>query len=271
MKTQKQYLILLILAIFLGLESAAQSSGEQEYTLPLSDPNKPGKLYAKLHRGSIKVEGYSGKDVIVKVLPGDNDDDDDDDRSSRSSLRRIPNTATQFEIIEQNNEVRIQGVNNKHVNFEVRVPSQFSLQLNTHHDGYIEVSNVTGEIVADGHHEDIVLKNVGGSAIVDTHHGEIKVSFTSISRNVPMAFSTYHGDIDIEFPSDVDGSMKIKTTKGEIYTDFDLNLRVESATVKSGNSGTKIEVGGWLKGDIGSGGPEFLFSTYHGDVILREK
>ncbi len=251
-------------------DGSAQSAGEQEYTLPLSNPGQPGKLYAKLHQGSIKVEGYSGKDVIVKVIPGDVDDDDDN-YSSRSSLRRIPNTATQFEIIEQSNEVRIQGVNNKHVNFEVKVPSQFSLQLNTHHDGYIEVSNVTGEIVADGHHEDVVLNNIGGSAIVDTHHGEIKVSFTSISPNTPMAFSTYHGDIDIEFPQSVNGSMKIKTTKGEIYTDFELDLKVESAVVKSGGSGTKIEVGGWLKGDIGSGGPEYLFSTYHGDVILREK
>ncbi len=249
---------------------ASQSAGEQEYTLPLSNPGQPGKLYAKLHRGSIKVEGHSGKDVIVKVLPGDVDDDDEN-YSSRSSLRRIPNTATQFEIVEQNNEVRIQGVNNRHVNFEVKVPSQFSLQLNTHHDGYIEVSNVTGEIVADGHHEDIVLNNVGGSAIVDTHHGEIKVTFTSVTPKAPMAFSTYHGDIDIEFPQNVDGSVKIKTTKGEIYTDFELDLRVESAVVKSGGSGTKIEIGGWLRGDIGSGGPEYLFSTYHGDVILREK
>ncbi len=269
MKIQKLYTLLIALLMLMQFEGTAQSSSKQEYTLPLSNPGQPGKLYAKLHRGAIKVEGYSGKDVIVTVLPGD--DDDEDGYSSRSSLRRIPNTATQFEIVEQNNEVRIQGVNNKHINFEVKVPTDFSLQLNTHHDGYIEVSDVNGEIVADGHHEDIVLRNIGGSAIVDTHHGEIKVSFTSVTKGTPMAFSTYHGDIDVSFPAGIDGSTKIKTTKGEIYTDFDIDLKVESAVVKSGGSGTKIEVGGWLRGDIGSGGAEYLFSTYHGDVILREK
>lgn len=269
MKNYKIYLLLFALSVVAHPAAVGQSSGKQEYTVPLSDPGKPGKLFAKLHKGSIKVEGYSGKEVIVTVIPGSNDDNDRS--SSRSSLRRIPNTASEFEIIERNNEVRIQGVNNKHINFEVKVPTQFSLQLSTHHEGYIEVSNVTGEIVADGHHEDIVLRNVGGSAIVDTHHGEIKVSFSSVSANAPMAFSTYHGDIEVEFPSSINGSTKIKTTKGEIYTDFDLDLRVESSVVKSGGSGTKIQVGGWLKGDLGSGGPEFLFSTYHGDVILREK
>ncbi|MEP5610918.1 MAG: hypothetical protein ABJP45_01650 [Cyclobacteriaceae bacterium] len=269
MKKHKIYLLTLSFTVLMHTVALGQSSGKQEYTVPLSDPGKPGKLFAKLHKGSIKVEGYSGKDVIVTVIPGDNNEESRS--SSSSSLRRIPNTATEFEIVEEGNEVRIQGVNNKHVNFVVKVPSKFSLQLNTHHDGYIEVSNVTGEIVADGHHEDVVLKNIGGSAIVDTHHGEIKVSFNSITANAPMAFSTYHGDIEIEFPSTIDSSVKIKTTKGEIYTDFDLDLRVESSVVKSGGSGTKIQVGGWLRGDLGSGGPEFLFSTYHGDVILREK
>ncbi|MEP1097000.1 MAG: hypothetical protein ABJG78_17915 [Cyclobacteriaceae bacterium] len=268
MKNYKIYLLILTLTVFVHNDVLAQSSGRQEYTVPLSNPGTPGKLYVKLHKGSIKVEGYSGKEVMVTVIPGDNDDNQS---SSKSSLRRIPNTAAEFEIVERNNEIRIQGVNNKHVNFEVKVPTKFSLQLNTHHDGYIEVTNVTGEIVADGHHEDIVLKNIGGSAIADTHHGEIKISFNFLTPNAPMAFSTYHGDIEIEFPSTIDGSIKVKTTKGEIYTDFDLDLRVESSVVKSGGSGTKIQVGGWLKGDLGSGGPEFLFSTYHGDVILREK
>ena len=247
-----------------------QEGYSQDYPIELSDPGKSGKLLVMVQHGYIKVFGHDGDNVIVTAIAGDDGDSEGRD-SNRSGLKRIPNAAAQFEIVERNNEVTVQGVHNKHVNFEVKVPRDFSLYLRAHHDGYIEVNDVTGELELDAHHEGIVLNNVGGSIVANTHHGEILVSLTSIKSDVPMAFSTYHGDIDITFPGEVDASAKIKTTKGEIYTDFDIDLRVESAKVSSGsNSGTKIEVGGWLKGDLGAGGPEFLFSTYHGDVILRD-
>ena len=153
----------------------------------------------------------------------------------------------------------------------IQVPREFSLNLKTHHDGFIGVRNVTGNIEADGHHEDIEMAGISGSVVADTHHGEIKVELLSVSDKTPLAFSTYHGDIDVSLPDNVDSAIKIKTTKGEVYTDFDMDLKVESTKLASENGkGTKIQVGGWLKGDLGSGGPEFLFSTYHGDVIIRK-
>ncbi len=270
MKYNYNFILAITLVLVMTLACGAQSQN-QEFTIPLSDPSSPGVLVAKLHRGSVTVTGYSGKDVLVTVIPSDDDDDIDEDRA-REGLRRIPNTATQFKIEENDNYVKLSGTHNKQVNFEVKVPQNFSLQLGTHHDGDIGVENVIGEIEADGHHGDIEMKSVGGSVIADTHHGEIIVSFVSIDNNKPMAFSTYHGDIDITFPKGVNASSKIKSSRGEIYSDFDIDLKVESAkTMSSDKKGTKIEIGGWLRGDIGTGGPEYLFSTYHGDVILRMK
>lgn len=248
----------------------AQSTDNQEFKIPLSNPAQPGKLIAKLHRGSIKVEGHSGKDVIITIVRSQ--EEDKKSNASYSNLRRIPNTSAQFNITEDNNIVKIQDVENKRTDFEIKVPNDFSLSIHTHHYGYIEVNNVTGEIEVSGHHDNIILNNIGGSVIAGTHHGKIKVTFQSVTPNTPMAFSTYHGDIDITFPASVNGSAKIKTTKGEIYTDFDMEMKVKSTRIESGTSkGTKIQAGGWLTGDLGSGGPEFMFSTYRGDVILRKK
>ncbi|MEQ9403351.1 MAG: DUF4097 family beta strand repeat-containing protein [Cyclobacteriaceae bacterium] len=267
MKTFKQYMLMMALTVFTVTASVSQN---QEYKVPLSNPGQPGKLIVKVHKGFIKVKGYTGKEVIVSVVPGD--DDNNDEGPSKQGLRRVANTAAPFEIVEEDNEVRIQGTGNSYINFEIKVPNKFSLQLNAHHEGYIEVSDVTGELEVDGHHEDIVLNNIGGSVVADTHHGNITATFTSVTPDVPMAFSTYHGDIEITFPSNTNGSVKVKTTKGDIYTDFEMDLKAEVAQVKTASSkGTKIEVGGWLKGNLGSGGSEFLFSTYHGDIIIRKK
>lgn len=264
----KRYYLLTMICLLASFCLVGQE--EQEFTIPLSNPGEAGKLVASLHRGSVRVEGYDGKEVKIKVVSPENDENYNRD-SSKNGLRRIPNTAAQFNVEELDNVVTISGVKNRRVDFLIMVPRSFSLQLKTHHDGYINVKNVEGNIEADGHHEDIELTGISGSVIADTHHGEIKVEFNEVDKNTPMAFSTYHGDIDISLPGDVDGSTKIKTTKGEIYTDFDLDLKVELNNVQTqSGGGTKIKVGGWLKGDLGSGGPEYMFSTYHGDVIIRK-
>ena len=65
---------------------------------------------------------------------------------------------------------------------------------------------------------------------------------------------------------------KVKSTKGDIYTDFDMEMKAEQPETTAGeNGGTRIKLGGWLYGDLGNGGPEFMFNTYHGDVIIRKK
>jgi hypothetical protein len=40
--------------------------GQSEFTIPLSDPAKRGKLNAHLNSGSIIVKGTARKDVLVK-------------------------------------------------------------------------------------------------------------------------------------------------------------------------------------------------------------
>ena len=256
------------------LNAISQNIDKQEFKVQLSDPGKPGKLKVGLHRGSIKIDGYNGNEVVVTVIHNIDEDKEEDEknRKSRDGLRRIPNTAAEFNITERDNFVRIQDVDNKESNFEIKVPNRFSLSLSAHHDGYVEVNDVIGEIEVQAHHDDIVLNRLGGSVTANTHHGEIKVTFQSVSSDTPMAFSTYHGDIDITFPANVNAFAKIKTTKGEIYTDFDMDMKPQSALVESGTSkGTKIQVGGWLTGNLGAGGAEYLFNTYRGDVIIRKK
>ena len=263
-------IISIIIAGSVSFNTNAQKSDKQEFKIPLSNPGEPGRLKAGLHRGSIKVSGYDGNEVMVTVVHVM--DEDEGHHKARSGLRRIPNTATEFNITETNNLVQIKDVDNKESDFEVKVPNNFSLSLKTHHDGYVEVNDVVGEIEVQAHHDDIIMNQVGGSVTANTHHGEIKVTFQTVTSDAPMAFSTYHGDIDITFPADVNASPKIKTTKGDIYTDFDMEMKPQSARVQSGTSkGTKIQVGGWLMGNIGSGGPEYMFNSYHGDVILRKK
>ncbi len=261
-------LYLYILAPLLVI-NVVQLQGQHSETISvvLSDPDDEGTLLLYNHNGTITVEGQNRSDVEVVIK---SKKESRKKASKRAGLKIIPKSAMGVSILEEDNEIHISTSNNDMRDFLIRVPLNFSLQLSTHHNGRIYVSNVVGEHEIESHHGDIELQEVGGSVIADTHHGEIEVSMTRVYTDAPMAFTTYHGDVDVSFPTSTNAILKLKSGKGDIYTDFDLEIVDQDIEKSSKNGIKKIKLGGWTKGKIGSGGPELLMDTYHGDVIIRK-
>lgn len=255
-----------IIVLLLPVTLMGQEQYQEEIKIPLSNPNKPGALEIELHNGSVQVEAYNGQEVLVNIqFPASQGRR----ASTRDGLRRIPNQALDVDITEEDNVIEIDG-GQKRADFLIKVPQQFGLHISTHHNGDVVVTGVNGEMVIDCHHGGMTLTDVGGSLVGDTHHGEIKASFTTIADR-PMAFSTYHGDVDVTFPSTVACDVKIKSERGDIFTDFEIDLKPNMPTQEvTGNGRREIKIGGWMHGSIGNGGKEFMFNTYHGDVILRK-
>lgn len=237
-------------------------------TVPLSNPGQAGKLELMIHNGSITVEGHSGQDVEIEII-GDKDKDDED-RNTRGTLKRIPNNAIDVDISEYNNTVEIKGTNRR-TDFQVKVPNDFSLILGSHHNSDIHVKGVVGELEVQSHHGSIELHNIGGTVIASTHHGSILATLNSVKNDKPMAFSTYHGDIEVSFPANFSGTTKIKTAKGEVFTDFEMKLKSSNPEKNKTQHGKhEIKLAGWIVGEIGNGGEEHMFTTHHGDVIIRK-
>ncbi len=263
----------LYLACTLGLltmvfisDLSAQQAIEEEIEVPLTDPSQPGLLKVHNHNGTVTVVGYDGQNVMVSMKAKVNETAAD---TEKTGLKRIPVNSFNVEISEEDNEVEVDG-NQKHTDFNIKVPRNFSLYIDTHHDGDVSVTNVSGEMVIDCHHGGMILTDVSGSLVGDTHHGEIKANFLSVADR-PMAFSTYHGDVDITLPASVGCEVKIKTEKGDIYTDFEMEMQPLKPIEKTSDSGRReIKIGGWMQGQIGSGGEEYRFNTYHGDIIIRK-
>lgn len=269
--------IVLLLLLIAGWNQLAQAQNQiEEIPISLSNPSEPGKLVVQMHQGRLTVEGYSGNQVIVTMVLRKGKDNSWKDKNKSNDnkangLRKIPNHRRDFQATEYNNVVKLVADHKSEADLLIKVPKKFSLQLNTHHDGDVLVKNVSGEIEVDAHHGEIELQNVGGSVVADTHHGDIEVILTSVQSNIPMAFSTYHGDVDITMPSGLSAVTKLKSAKGEIFTDFDMEVTTPQPKSKTSAGGpTKIVLESWIYGKIGKGGPEFMFTTHHGDIILRK-
>ncbi len=264
--------ILSIIAIILlgyCVSGKAQDGRGEEVKVALSNPGQPGLLKANSHRGSMKVEAYDGSDVIVTLI-SDNDDNDNWGKKGKKGMKKISAGSFNAEITEDDNVVRIETGSQTTVHLSVQVPRNFAVSLNTHHDGDVYVKGIDGTSEINAHHGEVTLESVGSSANVNTHHGEIKATFRAVDAEVPMVLTTYHGDVDISLPQGANFKTKLKTTKGDIYTDFELSMDSAVSKIEKKGKQTKIEIGGWRHGAVGSGGKEYMLSTYHGDIIIRQ-
>lgn len=266
----KIFLIIAMLSCISAL--SAQTNQKEEFVIPLSKPGQPGILEVGLHRGGVKVTGYDGKDVRITMTVIGDGKASSNSASEKSGLKRINNNSIDVQIEEYDNVIEISGDNSRQTDFVIQVPRKFDLSIGTHHNGDVFVDDVTGTMEVNCHFGKMILHNISGSLIADTHHGTIEVTFKEVETGKPMAFSTYHGDVDVTFPASANFAAKVKTTKGEIYTDFDVNMVMQKPDDQVDEDGRRqIRVGGWMFGQIGSGGEEFMFNSYHGDIIIRKK
>ncbi len=251
---------------------------QETVTIPLSNPLKPGLLKMGIINGSIKIIGTSGKEVIVK---GTKRKDDKQHRrhrvgkSNTNGLKRISNNSLEFSAEEYDNTVRVRSSVHGTTDFEIQVPKNFSLKISTINRGEIYVENINGTMDVSNTNGKITLKDISGSVSADALNRNIVVNFIKVTPNVAMAFSSLNGDIDITFPKTIKADIKVKSDRGEIFTDFDLKTKPSSAKITKGNhekgNAYNVKVEKWITGSINGGGAEILFKNFNGDVIIRAK
>ncbi len=247
----------------------AQSSNE--FAIPLKDPAKRGKLYAHLNAGSITVKGTARKDVLVKYS---SESEKEEKGESKEGLKKIVGGSLDLSASEDDNYVKVVSNSwNEEIKLEIEVPSGFDVKMHTYNSGDLTISNVQGEIDLTNYNGAIFASNIRGSVVATTYNDDIKVSLDEVKAGVPMAFSTYNGDIDVTLPATTKATLKFKTDQGDIYTGFDVDIK-SSGPVKKEDSKAgvyKVMINEWRQGDVNGGGAEFTFKNYNGDIYVRKK
>jgi hypothetical protein len=263
-----------IIALLL-ISLTAQSQEKEQMTIPLSDPSKAAKLTVGIVTGSIKVTGYSGKDIVIDAVV--QEENQSKNRKERSDGMKRISVNRGFEITarERDNHVTV-GVSNPNldVNITVRVPTKCSLKLSTVNNGNIDVENVHGNHEISNINGHIKMKSVAGSVLANTINEDIVVNFTDITANTPMAFTTLNGKVDVTFPANLRSNVKLKSDRGEVLSDFDIDIERTAAKVTQATDKDKglykIKKDDWTYGKINGGGAEIMMKSMNGDVYIRK-
>jgi len=266
---------LAVVGLLMGLVTASlgQSATNETLQINLSQPGKPGTLRVSLLQGSINISGYNGKEVVVSYNQRQGSKDKHVDRDESEGLRRLPNTNSGLEVREDNNNITIKtSTFSRAADLNIQVPHNFSLKLKTLNEGQITVEEVNGELDIDNLNGNIFLRNVSGTASASTLNGNIVAIFRKVMPNMPMAFSSLNGKIDVSLPANAKFNAKLKTDNGEIFTDFDMDMDKNYRTVQKENlsSGQRIYLDKWMYGLINGGGPEMLFKNFNGNIYIRK-
>jgi hypothetical protein len=265
-------------AVWPGAAPRASAQESQTVTVPFSDPSRPGRLVMSVSSGSITITGENRQDVVIETRQGA--DDVGPGRGTTAAptppppgLRRLTQSVG-FTVDEENNEMKVglAGAYNRTLNFTIRVPARTNLKLNTLRNGSISVQSVEGDLETSSMGGSVTLTNVSGSVVANSMRGSVKATLARVTAEKPMAFTSFNGSVDVTFPATIKANFKLRSDGGDVFTDFDIQLRPVPKTDTGDRKGGRfrLEVNNSVLGSVNGGGPEIELRTFHGDVFVRK-
>lgn len=258
---------ILLFASILIINSAGYCQSEQ-LVINLSPSSIPGVLTFENPKGSIKVTGYEGNVLLVTGTLRFSETEQPAANSMRRIEQKVPDISAE---VTGNNITLLTRATGKTVDFDIKVPRNFSLKLRSMDNGNVEIVNINGEIEVANDNGDIYLGNISGSAVLGSVYGKITAIFREVKPDSPMMFTSFEGDITISLPESVNARLKLKSENGEILSDFDIEPVNRKSVVKKVDNTLVYSLEDWITGTINKGGPEYIIKSYNGNIILSKK
>lgn len=239
---------------------------ERQFVVAFSNPDKVGTLNVDIKRGSIRVAGYEGREVVVQLSVPNYSPPVNPSSKGVKELR--PNTLD-FEIEKSEDEIKVDGNSYEYItNLNIKVPRATNLKLDSYRDGVIEVRQVESHMNLRSQNNDIRLVDVFGSARLRTYHGDLTASFQAVANDRPLEFESYNGSIDLMLPDDTKANVRYRSGSGRVSTDFEIVLSDDVIQTKGDGN---LEFDEFVHGTLNGGGAPIALGTEQGDIRLRRR
>ncbi|AXT62087.1 hypothetical protein D1816_17555 [Aquimarina sp. AD10] len=157
----------------------------------------------------------------------------------------------------------LKGMNSK--TLEIYLPKDINITVEKSNLGHLSIEGFSSEIEARTNVGNIILKDVTGPIVAKTSTGEINVIFKKVSQSSPISLISSTGPIDISIPSNTAANLELKTSMGEIYTDFDIKF-------PSADDDMRIVAGKrTVKTSLNNGGVDISLRSSTGNIYLRKQ
>jgi hypothetical protein len=198
-----------------------------------------------------------------------------DKQAKAAGLKPVPLAGSGLTVEEENNVVTLEVESWRQAyDLDIKVPAGTSLKIDGANLDKVLIENVSGQIEIESAGGGIKLTNVSGPIVAESANGDIEVVFNRVPAGKPMSFVTFNGDVDVTLPADTKASFRIKSSMGEVFTDFDLALKAVPAEAEksTGREGGKyrISLERAVIGSINGGGAEMSLQNFNGNIYIRK-
>lgn len=263
--------------ILLVCSVTALAVAQDKVTVPLSSPSQPATVKVHLISGSITVTAGTGPQVVVESEAVKERRPRREDRNVPPGMHRLDNGGRGFNVEEDHNVVTVSpDFGGTGMNLMIEAPANTSVELRTVTGGHIDVTGLSGDLDVQNVNGAITLKNVSGSVSASTVNGSLTVSMDRVAPDKPMSFTSMNGMVDVTLPGDTKARLRLKTTNGAVYSDFDVKMEpdtskpvVEDGRGQGGKYRIRMDRG--IYGSINGGGPDYSFQTMNGSILIHKK
>jgi hypothetical protein len=256
-------------------------------TLAFADPAKPGELVVDNLYGPIRIEAYSGREVVLEakriVYARDEARAAKAEAEIRLDITAEGNTVEAYvdgpfretEAGRRTGGVRGHGDPGYMVyyGFTLKVPARTNIVLKTVIDGDIEVRGLEGTFDIHNVTNPVRVIDAAGSGEAASVAAGVTVAFRR-HPDGPCSFKSVSGDVEVGFPGQASADFRLKTMTGEVYSDFEVTRLAQAAPERVERPDPD---GGFLyRSDrfygvrAGKGGPEIKLETLSGDILIAK-
>jgi hypothetical protein len=255
----------------------------KQFTLQQPAANSVFALYNVF--GSVKVEGYSGNQVIIEIdqtIQADNADEmARAKREFRLGFDQKADTIVAYTAAPYDSRPHQWRESDRHeerryyivkLEYTVKVPNNMNLKVSTINNGSMSVKDVYGRLNVSNVNGAVTIVNAKNTTNARTVNGNVTVNYL-VNPTEASSYSTINGKLDVTYKSNLAANLQFKSMNGEFYTDFDnteiLPTQVVKTETKRDNSTTyKLNKNTQIK--VGTGGKLFKFETLNGNIYIKK-
>lgn len=269
-----------VLLLFVAATALAQntktSSATADYRVPgqlktyrLQIANTSGKTVevAMDRNARFSIKGYEGNEIVITA------NSYEPPPARAKGLKPLysggsDNTGIGLSVNEDGNTVSITRATRQDGSYEIRVPDKVSLKVDEVNWGGDEmnISDMAGEVEIQSKTSNVHLINVTGPVTASSTSGNITVVFSKLNQTQPTSISDISGDIDITLPKDTKANFDMKSISGEIYTDFNMDMKNKRTTGMNYIGGGSV-----IESTINGGGVDVNMRNISGNIYVRKK
>lgn len=237
----------------------------EDFVFDMAGESEPLLRVNVLH-GGVVVRGHDGN--VVRISADFEQKEAFETEVSETGMRTLPNLGKNLVVHQDGAEVIVRaGSEGQPVQLAIQVPRNTNLTLTVRQGGNIRVDGVSGEMQLQNSWGRIDLEDISNTVIAHAQSDDVTAQFVVMDLPGPSAFSSWSGDIQLDFPDDMNASLRWRSNYGRVLSEFDVH-GIETKSTREETAGS-ARVEGYTIGSLNDGGPEVSAITYSGDVIFK--